>query len=248
MFALPVERVPEDALSLLDLALADCVLNVVEHQPDPGQRLDCGVVEEEREPAPLLLLGGDQLVGEHGALGLAHLRLGEQPRVLGRAGRKVGEHPGANDVPALERLLPLESDRRDLLVPHAQGHDHGAVRRPDLAGLEQRCPRPEELFGLTAGLLEDPFRVEHRRDPPDRIDQRLEERGLLGERLLLALVPAPLPRDEQEGERGGDDDPGREAARGEPARADDQADDGGDRARDDGPGEDAERRRRRASR
>ena len=222
--------------------VADRVLHVVEHQPDPGQRLDCGVVEEEREPPSFLLLGGDQLVGEHGALGLAHLRLGEQPRVLGRAGREVGEHPRANDVPALERLLPLEPDRGDLLVPHAQRDHHGAVRRPVLARLEQRRPRSEEPLGLAAGLLEDLVRVEHRRDPPDRVDERLEERGLLGERLLLALVPAPLEPDEQEDERAAEDDRGREAGRGERAGADDRAGDGDDRAREHAADEDADRR------
>ena len=57
----------------------------VEHEADPGERLHGPVVEEECEPAPLLLLGRDQLIREAGAFGLAHLRLCEETRVLDRA-------------------------------------------------------------------------------------------------------------------------------------------------------------------
>ena len=39
----------------------------------PGERLHRPVVELQREPAPLLLLGGDQLVGEQRGFGLAHV-------------------------------------------------------------------------------------------------------------------------------------------------------------------------------
>ena len=60
-------------------------------------------MEEEREPTPLLLLGGDELVGESRALGFADLRVLEQPRVLALACCEVCEHRRARDVGARGR-------------------------------------------------------------------------------------------------------------------------------------------------
>ena len=49
-------------------SVADRVQRAVEHQRDPGELLDRPVVEEEREPAALVLLGEDQPV-EHVVIG-----------------------------------------------------------------------------------------------------------------------------------------------------------------------------------
>jgi hypothetical protein len=47
----------------------------VQHQRDPGERLYRPVVQEQREPPTLLLLGGHQLVGEPGMLSREPLHL-----------------------------------------------------------------------------------------------------------------------------------------------------------------------------
>jgi len=65
-------------------------------------------VEVEREPAPLLLLRGDQLIRECRALGFAHLRLREQARILARPRREVGEHGRAHCIAAREDRVALE--------------------------------------------------------------------------------------------------------------------------------------------
>src|SRR2546428_57562 len=49
--------------------VVDRVADGVEHQRDAGERLHRPVVQEERKPAPLVLLGGDQLLGEARLLG-----------------------------------------------------------------------------------------------------------------------------------------------------------------------------------
>ena len=77
------------------------------HEGDPGHGLDGPVVEEEREPAPLVLLGGDELLGQPGALVLALLRFRDEPRVLDRAGGEVGEH-GARACDPSGGSLPSE--------------------------------------------------------------------------------------------------------------------------------------------
>ena len=76
-------------------------------------------MQEEREPAPLVLFGGDQLLGETRPVGLANLRFVEQARVLRRARREVCEHSGPNDVPAVERAVARETERCDLLSVNA---------------------------------------------------------------------------------------------------------------------------------
>ena len=72
------------------------------HERDPGHCLHGPVVEEEREPAALVLLGRDELLGQTAALGLALMRLPDEARVLDRARGEVTEHGGACPVPALE--------------------------------------------------------------------------------------------------------------------------------------------------
>ena len=60
-------------------------------------------MEEEREPSALILLGGDELLREARSVGLANLRLRQQPGVLSRTRREVGEHRRADDIAAVER-------------------------------------------------------------------------------------------------------------------------------------------------
>src|SRR5258708_23953413 len=62
--ALARERVGEDLARRLEVALLDRVSDGVEHQRDPGERLHGAVVEEERDPAALVLLRGDQAFRE----------------------------------------------------------------------------------------------------------------------------------------------------------------------------------------
>ena len=62
--------------------LGDRLHGRVEHERDPGEVLHRAVVEEERQPPPLVLLGRDQPVGELRALVLADPGVREQPRVV----------------------------------------------------------------------------------------------------------------------------------------------------------------------
>src|SRR3954468_15339548 len=62
--ALAVDHAREQLLRLVDVPGVERAADGVEHQRDPGERLDRAVVERQREASPLLLLGGDQLVGE----------------------------------------------------------------------------------------------------------------------------------------------------------------------------------------
>jgi hypothetical protein len=58
------ERVVEHLFRALEVSVLDRAADRVEHQCDTGKCLNGPVVEEERESAPLVLLGGDQLFGE----------------------------------------------------------------------------------------------------------------------------------------------------------------------------------------
>src|SRR5205085_5598127 len=60
--AVSYERPSDDLACLLVATLRDRVQPRVEQQRDAGQRLDRAVVEFVREPAPPVLLGGDELV------------------------------------------------------------------------------------------------------------------------------------------------------------------------------------------
>ena len=70
------------AFGLLGAAAVDRRDHRVEHQRDPRHRLHRPVVEEEREPAALVLLGRDQLIGEPRVLGRQRLELLLDPLVL----------------------------------------------------------------------------------------------------------------------------------------------------------------------
>jgi hypothetical protein len=59
---LPLERLLQEVARLLVAALLDEVEHRIEHQADSGQRLHGTVVQEERDPPPLVLLGSEDLV------------------------------------------------------------------------------------------------------------------------------------------------------------------------------------------
>ena len=67
--AVTFERVGQHLLRGFELAFLDRVADGIEHQRDAGEVLHRPVVEEQRDPAPLVLLGGDQSLGEPSALG-----------------------------------------------------------------------------------------------------------------------------------------------------------------------------------
>jgi hypothetical protein len=104
----PLERGPEHLPRLVQPVGADRLDRRVEHQADPGERLDGTVVEEERESSALLLLGDDHLVRELGPLGLAYLCLGEQPRALDRPRGEVGEQRRPRELLTVERARAHE--------------------------------------------------------------------------------------------------------------------------------------------
>jgi hypothetical protein len=63
------ERVGEHLLGGVEPALVDCVADGIEHERDSGEILHRPVVEKQRNPAPLVLLGRDEAFGEPSALG-----------------------------------------------------------------------------------------------------------------------------------------------------------------------------------
>jgi hypothetical protein len=79
--AVRLERARHDAARVLGTALVDRVHRRIEHQRDTGEVLDGPIVQEEREAAPLVLLGGDDPVGEAAALRLALRHLLQQAGV-----------------------------------------------------------------------------------------------------------------------------------------------------------------------
>jgi hypothetical protein len=62
--AVPLERRGEHALRVVEPVRLDRADRGVEHQADPGHVLNGAVVEEERQPTALVLLCGDELVGQ----------------------------------------------------------------------------------------------------------------------------------------------------------------------------------------
>jgi hypothetical protein len=60
----PGERRVEDLLGAAGVAAAHEVEGRVDEQGDAGERLHRPVVEEQRDPAPLVLLGREHLLGE----------------------------------------------------------------------------------------------------------------------------------------------------------------------------------------
>src|SRR2546423_5483918 len=108
-----------------------------------------------REAPPLVLLGGDELLGEPLPLRLPGLGLGEELRVVGRARREVGEDGGANEVTAVEGAVALEPERRDLAAPRAQRKRRRAAGRGwrFLSGPEELPARAEKLFRPAPRLL-----------------------------------------------------------------------------------------------
>ena len=200
------------------------------------------VVEEERQAAALVLLGGDQPLGQPLALGLAVARLFEQARVLDRARREVGKHGRPHVVPAVERLASSQLEIAQTLAVDGERDDHALATGPPFvcavaAGREDaRAARVEETPGLVAGAVEDLTSVERGGDVSDRVDQRLEEGRLRLELVLGRLVAASLRDDQIEGERAEEGRRRDQSACRDPGLAESQAqraDEGGaDRAGD----------------
>ncbi len=163
-----------------------------------------------------------RLLRQPGPLGLPLVCLSEQPRVLERARREVGEHGRAHVIPAVKRLRALELERPDPLAAvgerdeHALAHGAVALRRGRVRRHEARALGVEELPRLVAGTIEDLGRVERARDRADRVHERLEERRLGLELVLGGLVPAALGHDQVEGEQAEEDGRDDQAAGGEP--------------------------------
>ena len=61
--ARPSQRAVEHLRRLLGLAALEEAQRRVEHERDAGERLHRAVVEEERDSPPLVLLGGEDLLG-----------------------------------------------------------------------------------------------------------------------------------------------------------------------------------------
>ena len=156
----------------------------VEHQRDPRQRLHRPVVEEEREPAPLLLLGGDQLVGQARALRLAHLRLGEQARVLDGAAGEVGEQRSRGRAPRGRMAEPATScSAADLLAADAQRDSTTASSVAAALALGRRQNASRVAVEQAARLVPGAGRGSSSGSSVDaiarhRLDQRLEEARL----------------------------------------------------------------------
>ena len=104
-----LECAPDDLSRLVGPSLPDRVQSCIEQQRDARERLNRAVVQLVCKSAPFVLLRRDDLVREARALGLAHLRVLEQLRVLVLARGEVPEHRGADHVVALERLLAGEA-------------------------------------------------------------------------------------------------------------------------------------------
>ena len=217
------------------------------HERDSGHRLEWPVVEEDREPAALVLLRGDQPVREPSALVLALLRLGEEAGVLDCARSEVGEHRRADQVGAVEITTAAELEHPDRPVAGAQRHADPARHHVRVAYLDLRGRHDggragvEEAHGLLSCPLEDLVGLERVGDDRDRTHERLEEGGLCLEALLDVLVAPALGDDQVDGERPGAggrgheaDRGGQRAAEGEPDRADDGEH---DRAADEEPGQ-----------
>ena len=106
-----LERRPEHLLRLVGPVLLDRVDDAVEHERDARHRLHWAVVEEERQPAPLLLLGRDQLVGEPCMLGLEPLDLLFHPLVLMALGEEQHRPRGRDRKGEAEQRQPVLLDR-----------------------------------------------------------------------------------------------------------------------------------------
>ena len=80
--AVLLEGGAHDLARIAGPVLADRLHGRVEHERDPREVLHRPVVEEERQPPPLVLLRRDQPVGELGALVLADPGVREQARIV----------------------------------------------------------------------------------------------------------------------------------------------------------------------
>jgi hypothetical protein len=82
-----------------------------------------------RKTSTLVLLGGDQLVRQPGALGLAHACVAQQFCVFVLACGEVRQHSCAHHVVAIEGTLTGQPQRADLFVVRAQRNHDCVLRR-----------------------------------------------------------------------------------------------------------------------
>src|SRR6266480_178674 len=203
---LPVafERGRQYPLGIVEPLGFDRAYRGIEHQTDPGHRLDRPVVKEERQPSPLVLLSCDELLGEACPVSLANLGLGQQPGVFGCTSGEVCEHRRAHDVAAVECAVARQAERGDLFAVNPQRKKHRALGRRSLGllpGREHLRPRTEDALRLAARLLEDLRRLPRLRDRAHRLYERVEEGRLRDELTLFNLMPAPLGEQNREGSR-----------------------------------------------
>ena len=128
-------------------------------------------------------------------------------------GGEVGEHRGADDIPAAKRLAPLEHEDGDWLAADCEPDPHYPWGR--CAGLLALLSHPnlvgvEEPSGLVCRPFEDLTRLVRAGHGCDRIDQRLEEARLRLELVLGDAVAAPLLHDESRRERARERQPDHE--------------------------------------
>ena len=113
----------KDALGLVRASLLDRGGDCVEHERDPGHRLDRPVVQEQGEPAALVLLGRDQLVREPRMLGrealdllfhsLVVLALADDSDEPGPRGRDREEQPDEREQLRVQGQPEHGDDRAD---------------------------------------------------------------------------------------------------------------------------------------
>jgi hypothetical protein len=137
------------------------------------------------EPPPLVLLRRDDLVRQPRALGLAHLCVLEQLRVLVLARGEVREHGRAHDVVArrtgvaVRRSAPISSSRArsGMTIAFSAGARRG--RSPGASS----CARASNSRSASCACARARRRC---RRSAHRLDERLEEARLARELLLAA--------------------------------------------------------------
>ena len=145
------ERGAEDSRRLLLAIGFDRGDHRVEHERDARHRLHRPVVQEQRQPPALLLLGGDQLVREPCVLGGEALDLLVHPLVLlaladeERRGERAGCRHRQEQADERQKLRP---ERRARVTTR---HDRAGARQA--TGLDGHSAKPERCRHRTASTV-----------------------------------------------------------------------------------------------
>jgi hypothetical protein len=115
---LALQALSEHALGLVQASRLDGGRHGVEHQRDARHRLDGPVVEEQRQPAALLLLGGHDEIGHARPLCLALASLCERLLAAAALGENEVDAQGAGGDDRGGEPTPGE----DLGVERQSGH------------------------------------------------------------------------------------------------------------------------------